>query len=148
MELVVGFIVVAAVIAIAAVLVIREAGRLARTPPPAIFDTEDAFDWIVEHLPDDAAATLTAEDVRRILDLQMEFFERYGVSPNGATTSPDGPVVVGGGDEIGYIVARSAESGEAYIPEQVDAVVEAQLAYLRAIGAVGPPAEASEDDEA
>ena len=54
----------------------------------------------------------------------------------------DGPAVVGGGDEIAYIVTRSAEMGEAYIPEQVDAVVEAQLAYLRAIGAVGPPAEA------
>ncbi len=155
MELIAGFIVVAAVIAIAAVVVIREAGRLARTPPPAIFDIEDAFDWIVEHLPDDAAATLSAQDVHRILDLQMEFFERYGplggvVEPNGATKSsdgpPSGPAVVGGGDEIGYIVARSAETGEAYIPEQVDAVVEVQLAYLRAIGAVGPPAEASEDD--
>jgi hypothetical protein len=147
MEVVAGFLVVAAVIAIAAYLVIREAGRLARTPPPAIFDTEDAFDWIVEHLPDDDAATLTADDVRRILDLQTEYLERYGplrgvVEPNGSTTSPDGPAVVGGGDEIAYIVTRSAETGEAYIPEQVDAVVEAQLAYLRAIGAVGPPAEA------
>ncbi len=146
MELIAGFIVVAAVIAIAAVVVIREAGRLARTPPPAIFDTEDALDWIVEHLPDDAAATLTADDVSRILDLQMEYLERHAVSSNGVTTSPDGPAVVGGGDEIGYIVGRSAETGEAYIPEQVDAVVETQLAYLRAIGAVGPLVEAPEDD--
>lgn len=145
MELVAGFIVVAIIIAIAAVVVIREAGRLARTPPPAVFDAEDAFDWIVEHLPDDAAATLTADDVRRILDLQIEFFDRADASPNGSATSPDGPVVVGSGDEIGYIVARSAETGEGYIPEQVDAVVQAQLAYLRAIGAVGPPAAGSED---
>ena len=147
MELVAGFLVVGLVVAIAAVVVIREAGRLARTPPPALFDTEDAYDWIVEHLPDDAAATLTPDDVRRILGLQVEFFERYGVSTNGNASSPDGPVVVGGADEVAYIVDRSADTGEAYIPEQVRAVVETQLAYLRAIGAVGPPTEAPEGGE-
>jgi len=146
-ELVAGFVVVGLVVAIGAVLVIREAGRLARTPPPALFDTDDAYDWIVEHLPDDAAATLTPDDVRRILDLQIEFFERYGVAPNGTTSTPDGPVVVGGVDEVAYIVDRSAATGEAFIAEQVSAVVETQLAYLRVIGAIGPPAEAPEGDE-
>lgn len=150
MEIVAAFLVVGLVVAIGAVLVIREAGRLARTPPPALFDTDDAYDWIVEHLPDDAAATLTPDDVRRILDLQIEFFERHGVSPNGTVSTrdgPDGPVVVGGADEVAYIVDRSAETGEAYIAEQVSAVVETQLAYLRVIGAIGPPAKAPEGDE-
>ena len=147
MEFVVAFLIVGVVIAIAATVVVREAGRLGRTPPPALFDTEDAYDWIVEHLPAAAAATLSPDDVRRILELQVEFFERFGVSPNSSTLSPDGPVVIGGADDVAYIVARSAETGEAYIPEQVDAVVATQLAYLRAIGAIGPPAEAPEDDE-
>jgi len=146
-ELVGGFVAVGLVIAIAAVLIVREAGRLGRNPPPALFDSEDAYDWIVEHLADDVAATLTTDDVRRILDLQIEFFERYGVSPNGTATRSDGPVVIGGVDEVAYIVARSAETGEAYLPEQVDAVVAVQLAYLRAIGAVGPPATAPDGDE-
>jgi hypothetical protein len=148
LELVAGFVVIGLVVAIAAVVVIREAGRLARTPPPAIFDSEDAYDWIIEHLPSEAAATLTPDDVRRILDLQIEFFEQAGVSANGHPPAVEGSVVIGGVDEVGYIVAQSAVTGEAYIPEQVDAVVETQLAYLRAIGAVGPEAEASEGDGA
>jgi hypothetical protein len=139
LELVVGFLVVGLVVGIAAFFVVREAGRLARTPPPALFDTADAYEWIVEHVPDGVAATLTPADVRRILELQIEFFELHGVSPNGAMATPGGHVVVGGVEQVAYIV-------ELYLPEQVEAVVATQLAYLRAIGAVGPPATAEDDD--
>jgi hypothetical protein len=141
MALVVGFLVFGIVVAIAAVFVIREAGRIAREPPAAIVDPDDAFDWVVEHLPDDAAATLTADDVRRILDFQFEFFRRKGVAVNGSRGGPRGPVVVGGAEQVAYILERCSTTGEAYIPEQVYAVVETQLSYLRAVGAIGPPAE-------
>ena len=40
----------------------------------------------------------------------------------------------------------TAATGEAYIPEQVHAVVETQLAYLRAIGAVGDAARPRPED--
>jgi hypothetical protein len=139
--IVVGFLVFGIVVAIAAVLVVREAGRIAKEPPAAIIDPDDAFDWVVEHLPDDVAATLTADDVRRILDLQFEFFRRKGVSVNGSRSDPGGPVVVGGAEQVAYILDRSSAAGEGYIPEQVYAVVETQFSYLRAVGAIGPPAE-------
>jgi hypothetical protein len=139
--LVAGFLIFGLVVAIAAVLVVREAGRIGREPPPALFDAEDAYEWVVEHVPDDVAATLTAEDVRRILDLQIEFFERFGVSANGEAANPDSTATVGGAAQVSYIVERAADTGEAYLPEQVQAVVETQLSYLRAIGAIGPPAE-------
>ena len=141
MALIVGFLAFGIVVAIAAVFVIREAGRIAKEPPAAIVDPDDAFDWVVEHLPDDVAATLTADDVRRILDFQFEFFRRKGVSVNGSRAGPRGPVVVGGAEQVAYILERSAATGETYIPEQVYAVVETQLSYLRAVCAVGPPAE-------
>lgn len=141
MALVAGFLIFGLVVAIAAALVVREAGRLGRQPPPALFDAEDAYDWVVEHVPDDVAATLTAEDVRRILDLQIEYFERFGVSANGDAASAGGTATVGGAAQVAYIVECSAATGEAYLPEQVQAVVETQLSYLRAIGAIGPPAE-------
>ena len=95
---------------------------------------------MVEHLPDDVAATVTEDDVRRILEFQVEFFKRKGVSSNGSTAYPPGTVVIGGSETVEYIVERSAATGEAYIPEQVYGVVDTQLSYLRAIGAVGPPA--------
>jgi hypothetical protein len=140
-QIVAGMLVVAVVVAIAAWLVIREAGRIAKEPPPALFDLEEAHDWVVAHVPDDVAATLTSDDVRRILEFQLEYFEKKGVSGNGSGPHVTGPVVVGGAEAVAYIVDRAAATGEAYLPEQVYGVLETQLAYLRSIGAVGPPAD-------
>jgi hypothetical protein len=137
---VVGMIVVGLVVAIAAIFVVREASRLAQEPPPPVFDLEEAFEWVVAHVPDDAAATLTPDDVRRILELQVEFFQRKGVSGNGSSREPVGSVVIGGAETVDYIIDRAAAAGEEYLPEQVHAVIETQLSYLRAIGAIGPPA--------
>jgi hypothetical protein len=145
MALVVGMLVVGLVIAIAAVFVVREAGRLAKEPPLPVFDLEEAYEWVVTHVPDDVAATLTSDDVRRILDLQIEYFRRKGVSGNGSHGAPTGPVVVGGAETVDYIIDRAAATGETYLPEQVHAVVETQLSYLRAIGAIGPPAGSEPD---
>ena len=137
MGLVAALLVFGLACAIAAWFVIREAGRLAVEPPPPVFDIDEAYDWVVAHLPDVVAATLTPDDVRRILDLQLEFFRRKGVTGNGSSAHPPGDVIVGGAETVDYILGRAAATGEEYLPEQVHAVVETQLAYLRAIGAVG-----------
>jgi hypothetical protein len=138
MELVIALLVIGVACAIGAWFVIREAGRLAAEPPPPVFDPEEAYDWVVENVPDVVAATLTPADVRRILDFQMEFFRRKGVTGNGSSSHPPGDVIVGGAETVDYILERSAATGEEYLPEQVHAVIETQLAYLREIGAVGP----------
>jgi len=145
MAVVTGLLVVGIACAIAAWFVIREAGRLAAEPPPPVFDMDEAFEWVVAHVPDVVAATLTPGDVRRILDFQLEFFQRKGVAGNGSSAHPPGDVIVGGAETVDYIVTRSAATGEEYLPEQVHAVIETQLAYLRAIGAVGDAAR--EEDE-
>jgi hypothetical protein len=144
--LIVGLVVVGLVCAIAAVFVFREAARMSEQPPEAVFDPDDAYDWVVRHLPDLVASTLTEADVRRILDFQLEFFKRKGVSSNGSGITPQGAVIFGSAETVDYILERCAETGEAYLPEQVEAVVESQLAYLRFIGAVGRAAEPGEDD--
>ena len=54
------------VVAIAAVFVIREAGRIAQDPPAAIVDPDDAYEWVVEHLPDDLRKYY--EDATRVLE--------------------------------------------------------------------------------
>ena len=140
MQVVAGFVVVGLVVAIAAAIVIREAGRIAKEPPPALFDLDEAHDWVVAHVPDAVAATLTSDDVRRILEFQLEYFKKKGVSGNGSSTQPSGPIVVGGAEAVAYIVDRAATTGEAYLPEQVYGVLETQVSYLRSIGAIGPPA--------
>jgi hypothetical protein len=142
---VVGLLAFGIVVAIAATLVIREAGRMAKDPPPTLFDLDDAYEWVVDNVPDVVAATLTPDDVRRILAFQVEYFKRKGVSANGSVSLVGGPVVVGGSETVEYILERAAATGEAYLPEQVYAVVETQLSYLRAIGAIGPVAELPDD---
>jgi hypothetical protein len=123
--------------AIATVFVLREAGRLAQEPLPPVFDIEEAYDWVVEHLPDEVAATLTPRDVRRILDFQVEFLSQKGVTGNGSGPKLRADVIVGGTELVDHICARSRETGEEYIPEQVYGVLDTQMGYLRAIGAVG-----------
>ena len=122
-------------------------GASPRRPPPALYDLDDAFDWVVAHLPDDVAATLTPDDVRRILEFQVEFFKRKGVSANGSVAYPSGTVVIGGAETVDYILERCAATGEAYLPEQVHGVVDTQLSYLRTIGAVGPAVGPDARDE-
>ena len=135
------FVVVGIVLAIAAALVFREAARLSEDPPDAVFDPDDALGWVVEHLDDLVASTLTEADVRRIIDAQMEFFRQRGVSHNGTRTPPAVPLLLAPDETIAYIVDRCAETGEAYIPEQVEAVMDCQLDYLRFIGAIGQPVD-------
>jgi len=53
--------------------------------------------------------------------------------------------VVGGPETVEYIVGRADAAGTNFIPEQVFAVMETQLAYLRSIGAVGSRADDLDD---
>jgi hypothetical protein len=137
MALVIGTFVLGVILAIAAVLVFREALRMQDAAPSAVVDPDDAYEFVAAHLDDLVASTLTPDDLRRILDLQLEHFKRAGVASNGSSATPPGPAIVGGVETVDYILERAAATGEPYLPEQVHAVVETHLAYLRAIGAVG-----------
>jgi hypothetical protein len=51
---------------------------------------------------------------------------------------------VGGAETVDYVLQRAGSSGTDYTPQQVHAVLEAQMTYLESIGAVGPVAEGEE----
>jgi len=101
--LIVSVLVIALVMAVAAGAIGREARRLDALPPRAVFDLEEAVQWVAEHLPEEVTARLSYDDVRRVLDLSLDHLRGLGLA--------------------------------------VQAVVSAQLAYLQAISAVGPPAD-------
>ena len=154
MAVVAAFLVFGIVVAIAAVVVVREAGRMTKEPPPVLFSMDEAFDFVVERVPDEVAATLTPDDVRRILAFQAEYLRRKGVATSGATngsthaaTHAPELVVIGGPEIVDYILERAAATGEAYLPEQVYPVLETQLEYLRAIGAVSSAVDEPRDPE-
>ena len=116
----------------------RSAPRLAPRPT---FDFEEAVEWVCRHVNDDVAAELTPDDVRTILNWHLEYFRMKGVSTNGSSATGQGRVVVGGAETVDYVLARAEAVGSPYTPTQVHAVLEAQMTYLEAIGAIGPEAD-------
>ena len=135
-----GVVAVAVVFAIAAVVIGREARRLDAVPPQRTFDLEDAVEWVADNLPFEVSAVLSHDDVRRIIDWNLEYFRLKGVSGNGHSSVPDGPVIVGGAETVDYVLTRAEAAGSPYTPSQVHAVLDAQMTYLEAIGAIGPEA--------
>ncbi len=129
-----------AVVAVAVLAVLREARRLAESPTPAVYDPDDALDWVVRHIDAGVAATLSVEDLRQLLDLQVQYFRLKAASGNGSSAQTPGAVIFGGAETVDYILERAAAIGSVFTAEQVHAVVETHLTYLKVIGAVGPPA--------
>ena len=132
------------VFVIAAAVVGREARRLDAVPPRPVFDLDEAVEWVANHVPFEVSAVLSHGDVRRIIEWNLEFFRTKGVSGNGHSPDMDGPVVVGGAETVDYVLARAEQLGEPYTAPQVHAVLDAQMTYLEAIGAIGPEAPPGE----
>jgi hypothetical protein len=130
---------VAVVLLIAAVVVGRETDRLSGAPPRPVFDLDEAVAWVARHLPFEVSAVLSHDDVRQILRWNLDYFRSKGVTGNGSSaTAPATDVVVGGGETVDNVLARARSAGLEYTAPQVHAVLDAQMAYFEAIGALGP----------
>ena len=136
----------AVVFVVAAVVVGREAHRLDAQPPSPTFDLDEAVVWVAQRLPEDVTAVLSYDEVRRILDWHLEDLRERGLSVNGKVPLTIVPVIVGERDSVRFVMARAAEEGVDVNAEHVLAVLEAQLGYLAAIGAVGPIASLDADN--
>ena len=145
MLLLYGVVALIVIFAIAAAVIGREARRLDAVAPNPTFDLDEAVEWVAEHLPYEVSAVLSHDDVRRIIDWNLEFFRLKGVSGNGHGAASEGPVVVGGAETVDYVLARAQALGESYTAAQVHAVLDAQMSYLEAIGAIGPEVDPGDD---
>lgn len=141
MAVVFAVLVLALVFGIAAAVIGREARRLDAVPPNPVFDLNEAVTWVAEHLPFEVSAVLSHDDVRQIIDWNLEYFRTKGVSGNGHSAHTEGPVVVGGAETVDYVLHRAEAVGSPYTAAQVHAVLDAQMTYLEAIGAIGPEAQ-------
>lgn len=145
MFLVFAFLGIALVFAIAAAVVGREARRLDAIPPRPTLDLDEAVEYVSNHVPFEVSAVLSHGDVLQILEWNIAFLKTKGVSGNGSDVHvTETPIVVGGAEAVDYVMSQSAQVGAGYTSDQVRAVLEAQLAYLEAIGAIGPPADENE----
>jgi len=128
---------------IAAVLVGREARRLDAEPPRAVFDIDEATEWVANHLPFEISAVLSYADVKQILEWNLEFLRSRGMTTQ-APGLPEGAVVVGPEEVADFVMDRARSVASPYSEDQVTAVLDAQFGYFDAIGAIGPEADDGE----
>jgi hypothetical protein len=143
------FVVLAVVVVfvIAAVAIGRETHRLdAVTPVPSI-DVNDAVGWISELLPEDISAQVSYEDVRDILLWHLDEMQTRGVASTLKTSGPaatagidNAPIVVDDDWGVDAVGMRALQNGRDLNPLHIRAVLDAELEYFNAIGAVGPEA--------
>lgn len=140
------FIVVAtvAVFAIAAVTIGREARRLDAVAPRAVYEIDEATEFVADRLPADTQARLTYEELRKLLVLHMRWLHANGLQPSNVVDRPQDivePVVVGEETLTAFLLGQ-AEGARIDVLDDVDVVhvVRAHLAYFDAIGAIGPSA--------
>jgi len=117
-----------AVFVIAAVAIGRETRRLDAQPPRPVFDVDEAVEWIGDRLPFDVAAVLSHDDVRQILRWSLDQL---------AVRAEDEVLVVDD-EAVAYVQVRARDAGHDWTEAHIQTVLERQLAYLEAIGAVRP----------
>ena len=127
------------VVAIALVAVGRVTWRLEAQAPPAVYAVDEAVDFVADRLPDDVTAALSFDDVREILQWHIEYLADRGVAVGkGDDRLVAGPLVAAEDDALAYVLGRAAEADMEVDDVWVVQVLDANEAYLRAIGAIGP----------
>jgi hypothetical protein len=132
------------VFAIAAGTIGREAHRLDAMAPRAVYQLDEAVDYVADRLPPDSQARLTPAEVDELLRAHLRWMHEQGLQPDkviDARQGIDDRVVISEDALVAYLLAEAERLGVELL-DDVDAVnvVDAHLAYFEAIGAVGPQA--------
>ena len=134
-----------AVFVIAAVVVGREAHRLDAVAPRVVYRLDEAIDFVADRLPPATQARLTPAELEQLLVFHLRWLHSRGLQPVNVVDRRQDittRTVITEDTLTGYLLGEADREGVELL-DDVDAVavVEAHLAYLEAIGAVGPPAD-------
>jgi len=134
----------ASVFAIAAITVGREARRLDAVAPRAVYEIDWAADFVAERLPEATQARLTMTELNLLLRAHLRWLHAKGLQPPDVIDHRQDittPVVIGEDTLSAYLLGEAERLGVELLDDvDVVRVAEAHLAYLEAIGAVGPQA--------
>lgn len=136
------------VVVVALVAVGREAFTLGSRPRDALFDLDEAVGYVADHLPGEVTAKLSYDDVRNLITWHLAYLDDHGV-PEGAKTEGPGEVGSSNGaprvfnqdDVASELLLQAEAAGLAIDALDVVTVLDAEQAYLREIGAIGPPVD-------
>jgi hypothetical protein len=144
---VIVFIVITAVLVVALALVAvgRVTWRLEAQAPPSVYAVDEAVEFVADRLPDEVTAVLTYDDVRSILRWHLEYLRDRGV-PARRDLVDGGPVVVEDDEGIAWVLGKADEVGMDITDAEVAVVLETELDYFEAIGAIGGQVPEPPDD--
>ena len=132
----------AVVFVIAAVIIGRESRRLDSVAPRAVYELEQATQFVADNLPRETQARLTYSELRKLLVFHMRWLHDKGLQPAGVVDRRQdiGDEVVIDEQTLTAYLFDAAEKNNIEILDDVDAVhvVQAHLKYFDAIGAIGP----------
>jgi hypothetical protein len=137
-------VVIAAVLAVIGVVVLallvigRETAALAAQPKQAIFDVDEAVDHIADRLPLEVSARISYDDVRALVRFHLEHIAAAGAPAERWNAGSSRLVIVDDEEGAEVLMRRAIETGLQLTPDDVAAVLAAELHYFDAIGAVGP----------
>lgn len=133
------------VFAIAAGTVGREARRLDALAPRVVYRIDEAVDFVAERLPEGTQGRVTFDEVELMLREHLNWMGERGLQATDVVDRRQDiaePVVVDDVALTAHLLAHAAARGVTILDDvDVVHVVEAHLAYLDAIGAVGPLAD-------
>ena len=133
---------------IAAVVIGREARRLDSVAPRAVYDFDQAIEFVADRLPPETQARLTFDELRVLLKLHMRWIHEKGLQPADVIDRPQDitDVIVLGEETLTAYLLGKAEESRIEVLDDVDVVhvVRAHLAYFESIGAVGPSASSND----
>jgi len=129
----------AVVVIIALVTVGRITGELVDAAPTSVYDLDEAVQFVADRLPDEVTAQLSFDDVRALLTWHIEYLEERGVARRqGVNELAAGPLVAAENDAVASVLGRASSAGMELSDVWVVLVLDADAAYLEAIGAIGP----------
>ena len=135
------------VFVVAAMVIGREARRLDAVAPRAWYDPDEAVVFVADRIPAASQARLTPDEVLQLLRIHMGRLHQLGLQPADVTDRRQDiavPTFLEEVDEVAYVIGGAEANHLEVADDDVAAVVDAHLAYLDAIGAVGPAASADE----
>ena len=116
----------------------RVTSRLGAQDTPSVYSVDEATDFVADRLPDEVTAQLSFDDVREILQWHIEYLADRGVAAGlYDDRAVAGPLVAAEDEALAYVLGRAADVQMEVDDVWVVQVLDANEAYLRAIGAIG-----------
>jgi hypothetical protein len=134
-------VVVVLVLALAAVLIVviglysvgHAVSTTEKMPDQIVIDVHEAIEFCAEALPGEVTATLSYDELRRLLRLHLEWIQAYHWAPGSEGPTP---IVFEQFDALSYVMERVEVTGLEVSEDHAAAVIQAHSDYLQVMGAI------------